>query len=102
MKVEWTAPAIDDVLAIKSYIGRDSPAYADRFADRMIEAAESLVSLPRRGRVVPEANDETIRELLFGNYRIIYRLENERVLLLTILHGARNLTALEPKPWELA
>jgi plasmid stabilization system protein ParE len=58
MKVEWTTPAIDDVLAIKSYISRDSPAYADRFADRIIEAAESLMSLPRRGRVVPEANDE--------------------------------------------
>ena len=101
MKVEWTALAIDDVLAIKSYIARDSEVYAERFAERIIEAAESLVSLPRRGRAVPEANDDTIRELIFGNYRIIYCLEQERVLLLTIIHGARNLAGLEPKPWDL-
>jgi len=78
MKVEWTNPAVDDVLAIKNYIARDSEAYAQRFAERMI------------------------RELTFGNYRIIYRLEEQRVLLLTVIHGARNLLALEPKPWELA
>jgi plasmid stabilization system protein ParE len=78
MKVEWTAPAVDDVLAIKSYLARDSDVYAERFAERIIEAAESLASLPRRGRAVPEANGDTIRELIFGNYRIIYRLEQNR------------------------
>lgn len=98
MKVEWTNPAVDDVLAIKNYIARDSEAYAQRFAECVIEAAESLESLPGRGRAVPEANDDSIRELIFGNYR----LEEQRVLLLTVIHGARNLLALEPKPWDLA
>jgi toxin ParE1/3/4 len=93
MKIEWTNPAVDDVLAIKHYIARDSEAYAERFAERIIEAAESLNSLPGRGRAVPEANDDSIRELIFGNYRIIYRLEEERVLLLTVIHAARNLAA---------
>ena len=50
---------------------------------------------------MPEANDDSIRELIFGNYRVIYRLEAERVLLLTVIHGSRNLAALEPKPWDL-
>ena len=67
MKVEWTIPAIDDVLAIKNYIARDSQVYAERFAERIVEAAESLDSLPGRGRVVPEASDDSIRELIFGN-----------------------------------
>lgn len=102
MKVEWTTPAIDDVLAIKTFIARDSEAYAQRFAERIIEAAESLESLPGRGRAVPEAHHDSIRELIFGNYRIIYLLEKERVLLLTVIHGARNLAAMEPKPWDLA
>ena len=102
MKVEWSNPAVDDVLAIKNYIARDSEAYAEHFAEHIIEAAESLDSLPARGRAVPEANDDSIRELIFGNYRIIFRVEEERVLLLTVIHGARSLDALEPKPWDLA
>ena len=71
MKVEWAGPAILDVRAIKAYIAKDSAVYASRFSERIIEAAESLHSLPLRGRVVPEASDDDIRELLFGNYRII-------------------------------
>ena len=53
MKVEWTTPAIDDVLAIKNYIARDSAVYAERFAERIIEAAESLDSLPGRAASCP-------------------------------------------------
>ena len=85
MKVEWAGPAILDVRAIKAYIAKDSAVYASRFSERIIEAAESLHSLPLRGRMVPEAGDDDIRELLFGNYRIIYRVELTRVLVLTVI-----------------
>jgi plasmid stabilization system protein ParE len=101
MKVEWAGPAILDVRAIKAYISKDSEAYANRFAERIIEAAESLQTLPLRGRTVPEANSESIRELLFGSYRIIYRVEPTRVLLMTVVHAARDLARMEPKPWEV-
>jgi plasmid stabilization system protein ParE len=74
---------------------------ANRFAERIIEAAESLQSLPQRGRRVPEANSESIRELLFGNYRIIYRVEPTRVLVMTVIHAARDLAGIEPKPWDV-
>ena len=57
---------------------------------RIIEAAESLDSLPGRGRVVPAASDDSIRELIFGSYRIIYRLDEERVLLLTVIPIVRS------------
>lgn len=75
MKVDWADPAVLDVRAIKTYIAKDSAVYASRFAERIIEAAESLERLPLRGPMVPEAGDERVRELLFGNYRIIYRVE---------------------------
>ncbi len=101
MKVEWAGPAILDVRAIKAYIARDSAVYASRFAERIIEAAESLQGLPLRGRTVPEASSEDVRELLFGNYRIIYRVEPTRILVMTVIHAARDLAGMEPKPWDV-
>jgi plasmid stabilization system protein ParE len=50
---------------------------------------------------VPEANSDSIRELLFGSFRIIYRVEPTRVLLMTVVHAARDLARMEPKPWEV-
>ena len=44
---------------------------------------------------------ENIRELLFSNYRITYRVEVERILILTVIHGSRNLSPKEPKPWDI-
>jgi plasmid stabilization system protein ParE len=82
-------------------LSKDSEAYANRFAERIIEAAESLQTLPLRGRTVPEANSDSIRELLFGSFRIIYRVEPTRVLLMTVVHAARDLARMEPKPWEV-
>ena len=53
------------------------------------------------GRVVIEANDEAIRELIYQKYRIMYRVEKERILILTIIHGSRDLSIIETKPWEI-
>lgn len=101
MKVEWAGPAVLDVRAIKAYISKDSEVYADRFAERIVEAAESLQSFPLRGRVVPDAKNDNIRELLFGSYRVIYHVEPTRLLIMTVIHGARDLARLEPKPWDV-
>jgi toxin ParE1/3/4 len=62
---------------------------------------EGLASLPKRGRLVPEAERDDIRELLFSNYRIMYRVDKERIVILTILHGTRDLTKVNTKPWEM-
>jgi addiction module RelE/StbE family toxin len=100
MKIEWTEPAQLDLESIRDYIKRDSEYYATRFVERIIEAVESLEKFPEMGRSVPEAEEENIRELLFYNYRIMYRVETERILILTITHGARDLSLKRPKPWE--
>ena len=67
MKLEWTEPSLLDMENLRDYIAKDSEYYAARFIARIIEAAETLPQFPLVGRVVPEAADETIRELLFQN-----------------------------------
>jgi toxin ParE1/3/4 len=60
--------------------------------EQMVLSVEKLLQFPRMGRVVPETQDESIRELLHQNYRIVYRINGERIEILTIIHGSRDLT----------
>ena len=92
MKVIWTDPAIEDLRALRDYIGRDSDFYDADMVEQMVLSVEKLLQFPRMGRVVPETQDESIRELLHQNYRIIYRITGERIEILTIIHGSRDLT----------
>jgi addiction module RelE/StbE family toxin len=101
MKLQWTEPALFDLESIKDYIAKDSPYYAAQFTNRIVEAVETLPNHPLIGRVVPEAEDDTIRELLFQNYRIIYRSEQDRIMVLTVIHSSRDLGRFEPKPWDV-
>ena len=59
------------------------------FAQRVMERASTLESFPHAGRVVPELQVENIREILHGNYRLIYRETDDSVQILTVHHGAR-------------
>lgn len=102
MRIEWTDPAIADLEAIRDYIARDSEHYGAQFVGRIIIAVEKLPSFPEMGRRVPEARSEVdVRELLFQNYRIIYRLKTDKIQIITVLHGSRNLRGMKPKPWEV-
>ncbi len=89
--VRWTPQAAGDLEAICLFIGRDSPGAAAILADRVLRAVERLANHPRLGRVVPETHEQSIRELIVGGYRVIYRLQDENVHLLTVYHGARSL-----------
>jgi toxin ParE1/3/4 len=101
MNIEWTEPALLDLENIRNYIGRDSEYYATRFVEQIIEAVDSLGKFPKMGRNVPEAEEDNIRELLFLSYRIMYRVERERILILTIIHAGRDLSKKKRKPWEV-
>lgn len=102
MPVEWTDPALDDLEVIRDYIAKDSPYYAKRFIERIFDAAEKLQDHPHMGRIVPEAYQDDVRELIFQGYRIIYRTKPDRVQIITVLHGSRNLAAKEVKPWDVS
>jgi toxin ParE1/3/4 len=95
-RVAWTTTAAEDLEEIAAYIAEDSPSAASRFVRRTRDAARSLVRLPERGRRVPEAEELDVRELLLGDYRLIYRVESSAISIVTIAHGARDLAAL----WE--
>ena len=100
-KIEWTRSAISDARSLRDYIAQDSEAYAERFVQRVIQAVEATATFPFLGRKVPEANDDAIREILFHKYRVIYRVEPTRILVLMVIHGGRDLTQVTPKPWEI-
>ncbi|HUJ09964.1 MAG TPA: type II toxin-antitoxin system RelE/ParE family toxin [Verrucomicrobiae bacterium] len=88
-EVRWTLQAADDLEAITDFIAQDSPHYASLFAIDVFAAVERLEKFPESGRVVPEKNDPNVREIILGNYRIVYRLRKDMMELLTIHHGAK-------------
>jgi plasmid stabilization system protein ParE len=88
-EVRWTPQAADDLEAVADFIATDSPHYARLFTMDVLAAVERLADFPNSGRVVPELKDPAIREILFGSYRIVYRVKGDLVELLTVYHGAR-------------
>jgi plasmid stabilization system protein ParE len=85
----WSPEAIEDIESIAAYIERDSAWYAKAVASNIVETAETIPEFPELGRIVPEVGDPAIRERFAYSYRIIYRLEPERVLVAAVIHGSR-------------
>jgi len=89
-----------DLRAIVEFIGQDSPTYAAATAGRIMEAVAPLKRHPKLGRTVPEFDDETIRELIVRNYRVVYHLEEHRVGIVAVVHCSRDLLRRLPTaPW---
>ena len=91
MRLEWTPNSRTQVRRIRAYIARDAEEAADAFIDKLFTAAERLESFPYLGGVVEKWNREDLREILVGNYRLIYLVTAEEVTVLTVMHAARRL-----------
>jgi toxin ParE1/3/4 len=101
VRIDWSERSISDLSALHDYIARDSPLYAERFVAKLIRATEPLADFPELGRRVPEEPDQpNVRELLVQTQRIVYRVEPERILIVTVVHGRRDLEHLDEKPWN--
>jgi len=87
MKILWSPLAIDRASEIAEYIAQDKPAAAEKWIDTVFSKVEQLKSTPEIGRFVPEIQNNQFRELIYGNYRIIYRIEKKQISILTIRHG---------------
>lgn len=87
--IVWSPQAIDDLDAICEYIARDSPQYACVVAQRIIDVVEAIPSHPLAGSIVPEFGIDELRERFLHSYRIIYRIRDEQIDLVTICHGSR-------------
>jgi toxin ParE1/3/4 len=87
----WTQPALDSLLEIVQHIQADNPTAAHRFAEQIMNKVSRLADFPASGRIVPELPGSGLREIIVGNYRIIYRAAKRppRVEILTVRHGAR-------------
>ncbi len=93
-KIIWTEPALSDLQGIHDYISKDSEYYASVFIGEILESVEKVTDFPEMGRIVPEYQQNDIREILVQSYRIIYRFEQNQILILTVVHGRRDLTKL--------
>ena len=86
----WSEHARADLQHIYDFIAEDSIYYAEIEIVKIKNATEILLKNPTTGRMVPEIENKEIREIIQGNYRIIYKIiDKEQVAILTVHHGAR-------------
>jgi addiction module RelE/StbE family toxin len=95
-KIVWTDLSVFDLKEIFDYISKDSKRYAENQVKRIKEKTSILKTRPKTGRVVPELEIKEIREIIEGNYRIVYRVLNDEVVeILTIHHSSRDFNSRE-------
>ena len=90
MRVVWSPRAIERATAIAVHIASERPSAAGAWVDELFASVADLRHHPRRGRRVPEVGRATIREVMHGSYRVIYRLDPARLVVLTVRHGRRH------------
>ena len=98
-RLRWSLTAERDLAEIEEYIARDSRLYALAVVDRLLLGAERLETNPLSGRVVREYGRQDLREVIVQNYRMVYLVEGDDVIVVRVVHGARNLRdLLRPRP----
>lgn len=91
VRIIWSDLALDDLRSIFEFISIDSVFYAGRQIHRLIERTDQLMEFPHSGRIVPEFNNESLRELIEGNYRIVYSTSNGQVEIVRVHHAAKQI-----------
>ena len=88
-EVTWSPESLRDLESIRDYIARDSRTYADLVVRRIVAAVERLGMFPESGRIVPELNLPSIREVIVRPYRVVYRLREGAAEVVTVFRGSR-------------
>lgn len=100
--IDWSLTAQRHLRDIVEYLESTSPSYAGVFGGQVFAAVELIGEFPRLGRAVPEYQDDDLREVLVGNYRLVYHLTGEHLGIVGIVHGSRDLRrAMGEEPWDL-
>ncbi len=88
MEIVWTNQALQKLNKFVDYIAKDDVATAEKWALKLIEKTDQLIDQPESGRIVPEYNESNLRELIVGNYRLIYRIRKEEntIYIQTVWH----------------
>jgi toxin ParE1/3/4 len=87
MKIIWSRTALHRLIEIEEFIAMDNPLQAEKFILKLINRGESVKDFPYRGRVVPEFSNNEIREVFEKSYRIVYKIRDEHVEILTVFEG---------------
>jgi addiction module RelE/StbE family toxin len=88
-EVRWTEQAVSDLQAIREFITRDSPRYGRLVAERLFNATERLETFPLSGRIVPDLGRDDVREIIVGEYRLVYKIPAGAAIMLTIFRSSR-------------
>jgi len=89
-KVIWTKKAVSHLRSIYEYISHDSHVYASRFIKVLINQTKIIETFPNSGRIVPEFSDKSLREIIYNNYRIVYRIkDSSKPEILAVMHGSQ-------------
>jgi toxin ParE1/3/4 len=88
-RVVWSPRALADVQAIAEYVAKDSASYASTVVRKILASTRSLADFPFSGRIVPEFEEETLREVFAYSYRVIYRIEDDSIIVAAVIHGKR-------------
>ena len=90
--VKWTKHAKSQLRHIHDYIAQDSPLYAKRVSGALVKKTIGLDELPRKGRMVPELNEDAVRELGLYSYRLLYEIKSDNLIeVLAVIHKWQHL-----------
>ncbi len=89
IRVRWAPRAARHFEQICEYIAQDSNFFAKIFAEKVLNLVENIPSFPKSGRIVPEYNDKNLREKIYGDYRIVYRIKEDIIEIAAITHGCQ-------------
>ena len=89
MIIQWTDNAVEHLVNIYEYIALNSPTFAKQMVDKITRRSAQIAAQPLSGRKVPEYDAKDVRELIERPYRIIYRIKQDRIDVLAVIHGAR-------------
>ena len=94
LKIKLSPRAASNLEESCDYIAKDSQYYAILFSKKVINIVKAIPQFPQSGRIVPEYGDEDLREKIYENYRIVYRLRGRLIEIVAICHGAKTLNAI--------
>ena len=87
LPLRWTEHAVGQLAALAEYISLDSPLYAEQVVERIVARLEQARHHPHSGRAVPEFLRDDLRELVEPPYRLLYRIGEDAVEVLAVVHG---------------
>jgi toxin ParE1/3/4 len=89
VRILWAPRALNRIGEAAEYIARDRPGAAARWVETLFARVELLAKSPAQGKVVPEIRRQDIREIQHQGYRVIYRIDDKKLVILTVRHSRR-------------